>query len=145
MEAVAATASVTGILAFVGHSIDGIVKLKEFYASLSSISKTVERFLHDINALLHTLQGVQSLLGRLPEDKTDVNLIALDIQVEACSNDLNRWLGTAKIARSASNKGGRTWFRKFWMTVNKHEVKDIRSEIGKHRQALEVSLTLIGR
>ena len=145
MEVVAATASVAGILTVVGQGIESIIKLREFYAALSEGSRTIEKFLKDINNLLQTLHGIRDLLKKWPQEKTDVNIAALSVQVEECSKDLFNWLDTAKAMRPASGKGGKAWFKKFWIAANKNRVKDIRTEIGRHVQTLNVSLALIGR
>ncbi|KAG8525675.1 uncharacterized protein KY384_000435 [Bacidia gigantensis] len=145
MEVVAATASVAGILTVVGNGIESIIKLKEFYAALVAGSRTIEKFLKDINDLLQTLHGIRELLNKWPKEKTDVNIAALSVQVEECSKDLFNWLDTAKAMRPASSKGGMAWFKKFWIATNKNKVNDIRTEIGRHKQTLNISLTLIGR
>lgn len=145
MEAVAATAGVAGILTLVGQSIEGIINLRDFYSKLSSASRTVDRFIHDINALLHTLYGTESLLSKWPKDQTDVSITSLHIQLEECSKDLSQWLATAQAMRPATSRGGKSWFKNFWNAVNKSAVKDIRADISRHRQAINTSLALIGR
>lgn len=145
MEAVAATASVVGILTFVAQSIESIIRLRDFYSKLSSSSRTVDRFLHDISALLHTLYGTENLLSKWPKYQTDVNITSLHIQLEECSKDLSQWLATAQAMRSGTSRGGKSWFKNFWNAVNKSTVKDIRADISRHRHAINTSLALIGR
>ena len=145
METLAATASIAGILSLVGQSIEGLKKLKDFYSLLSSASRTVYRFLHDINTLLKTLQNIENLLSMWPPEKKDVNITSLSIQLEECSKNIGIWLETASRMRLATDKGGKAWFKRFWVAVNDDAVKDIKLEIDRHRHALNISLAVIGR
>ena len=145
MEGVAAAASVAGILTLVSQSISGLVKLKGFYARLETASRTVDNFIQDINSLLQALNGVERILARWPDESADVHIASLHVQVEACFTDIFDWLKTARDMRPASNKGGKAWFKRFWIAASKDEVNDIRLEISRHRHALNTSLALIGR
>lgn len=145
MEGVAAAASVTAILALAGQSIDGIKKLRDFFSDIGSASKTVDIFLHDINGLLEILQHVADLLAKIPEGHTGSNVASLHIELEDCSNDVFGWLEIARGLRPGSDKGGKMWFKSFWLAVNKNSVQDIRKEMGRHRRAIGLGLSVIGR
>ena len=145
MESAAAAASVAGILALVGQTIDGLEKLKEFHARLTTASKTVDNFLQDIKSLLQALHGIEEILADWPGEKANVHTASLRVQVEACSKDTFDWLKKAQELRVGTNKGGKAWFKKFWIATSKNKVKDIRLEISRHRNALNTSLALIGR
>ena len=145
MESLAVAASIAGILSLAGQSIEGVRKLKDFYSRLSFASRTVDRFLYDINTLLQTLESIERLLSKWPLEKEDVNITSLSIQVEECFKDITTWLETASRMRRGTDKGGKAWFKRFWVAVNDSTVKDIISEITRHRLALNVSLAIIGR
>lgn len=145
MEAVAAAASVAGILTLVGQSISGLVELKRFYASLETASRTVDKFIQDINSLLRSLHGIDEILAKCPRGTADVHIASLRVQVEECSKDVFDWLRTARDMRPATNEGSRAWFKKFRFAASKGEVIDIELEISRHRHALNTSLALIGR
>lgn len=145
MEGVAAAASIAGILALVGQTIDGLEKLKEFYAKLATASRTVDRFLQEINSLLRALNGIEEILAKLPDGKADIHAASLRVQVEACSTDTFDWLKKAQELRPSTNKGGKAWFKSFWIVAGKDKVDDIRTELSRHRHALNTSLALIGR
>lgn len=146
MEVVGAAASVAGILTLVSQSIKGLlVKLKGFYAKLATASRTVDQFLQEFNSLLEALNGVEQILSRWPNGSADVHIASLHVQVEACSKDIFDWLRTARNMRPPTNKGGKAWFKRFWVAASNNEVKDIRFEISQHRHALNTSLALIGR
>ena len=145
MDGVTAAASVAGILTLVGQSIQGIKMLREFFSDIGSASKTADVFLRDINGLLKVLQQVADLLAKTPEDHTESNVASLQIELEDCSNDVFGWLDTARKLRPGSGKGGKQWFKCFWLAVNKKSVQDIREEISRHQQAISLGLSVLGR
>ena len=65
MEALAAGASIAGLLGLAGQCITGAQKLQRLYRHVASASKTAAAFLKDINSLLKTLDDVQELLKKI--------------------------------------------------------------------------------
>ncbi len=145
MEAVAAAASIAGIVTVVGQSIDGLIKFSDFFSDFSSASKTISRLLDDINSLIQVLRDIGDVLERAEARRSDQNFALLDIKLEDCAKDVQIWLATARILRPASNTGGKAWLKKFRLAVNNTAIQTIRGEIGKHNQTLCLSLAVFGR
>ena len=145
MEVVAAAASVAGIITLVFQSIDGLTRFKELFADASSASRTINRLLGDINSLIQTLENVRDVLEQFEAQKKEKNFASLDIKLADCSRDVHVWIATAKILRPSAEHGGKAWLKKFRLAVNSNGIQTIRDEIGRHRQALCLSLTVLGR
>ena len=147
MEAVAAAASIAGIITVVGQSIDGLIKFTDFFSDISSASKTISRLLDDINSLIRVLEDIGNVLERArARRRYQINLACLDIKLEDCAKDVQIWLATARLLRpGGSDGGGKAWLRKFRLAVKNTAIQTIREEIGKHKQTLSLSLAVFGR
>src|ERR1700679_3028894 len=98
MELAGAAASITGILAFAGQAIQGIQKLRNFFQSCAKASKSIDRFLRDLNALIQCLEEVKDIVAKLNNASgfvADSLLTSLEIQLEDCSKDVHLWVTKA--------------------------------------------------
>ena len=145
MEAIAAAASIAGIITLAAQAIEGLQKLHSFFADISTASKTVSRLLSDINSLITVLHNIDGVLHQVERQRENQNFAQLDIKVDDCSKDVKSWLETAKDLRSGGERGGRAWVRRARLAVKGEVVSRIRDEIGRHRQALCLSLAVFGR
>ena len=146
MEAVAAAASIAGIITVVGQSIDGLIKFSDFFSDVSSASKTITRLLNDINSLIQVLEDIRNVFEQARARRSGQNLAQLDIKLEDCAKDVQVWLATARLLRpGGSDSGGKAWLRKFRLAVNSTAIQTIRDEIGRHKQTLCLSLAVFGR
>lgn len=149
MEGVAAASSIIAILGLVGNSIQGLVKLQDFFEDVSSAPRAIERFLLELNSLLQVLHEVEKLLVTIstferPEG-LDVNIASLQVQLEKANKDAFKWLQKAKGLRPASEKGQKAWFKKTMVVFSKSSIQSIREEIRADKQMIEVNLTILGR
>lgn len=145
MEVVGAAVSIAGILTLVFQSIDGLNKFKELFSDASSASRTISRLLDDINSLIRVLEDVRDILEQFEAQKKGKNFASLDIKLADCSKDIKIWLSTARLLRPSGEHGGRAWLKKFRLAVNKDAIQTIRDEIGRHRQIICLSLSVLGR
>lgn len=145
MEVVAAAASIAGIITLAAQAIDGLQKLHAFFLDISSASKAVGRLLSDINSLISVLHNIDNVLGQAETQRRNQNFAQLDIKVEDCTKDVRSWLEIAKTLRSGDERGGRSWVRRARLAGKGEVVSRIRDEIGRHRQALCLSLAVFGR
>ena len=145
MEAIAAAASIAGIITLAAQAVEGLQTLHLFFAEISTASKTVSRLLSDINSLITVLHNIDGVLHQVERQRKNQNFAQLDIKVEDCSKDVKVWLETAKELRSGGEKGGRAWVRRAKLAVKGEVVDRIREEIGRHMQALCLSLAVFGR
>lgn len=145
MEAIAAAASIAGIITVAAQAIDGLQTLHNFFTDISSASKTVSRLLSDINSLIAVLHNIDNVLHQVERQREDQNFAQLDIKVDDCTKDVKIWLETAKDLRPAGDKGGRAWVRRARLAAKGEVVGRIREEIGRHKQALCLSLAVFGR
>jgi hypothetical protein len=145
MEGVAAAASIAGIITLAAQAIDGLQKLHSFFIDISTASKTISRLLSDINSLISILHNIDNVLDQAETQRQNQNFASLDIKVDDCTRDVKSWLETAKALRSGGEKGARTWVRRARLAGKVEVVARIREEIGRHRQALGLSLAVFGR
>lgn len=110
---VTAVSSVAGILSLLGENLHGTMKLRDFFSDMTSASRTIARFLYDIDSLIQTIQAVNDLVARLPEDCKDSYILDLHIQLENYSKDVSRWVTISARLRPDSDVGLKMWFKKF--------------------------------
>ena len=145
MEAIAAAASIAGIITLAAQAIDGLQKLHIFFTDVSTASRTVARLLSDINSLIGVLHNIDTVLNQAEAQSRNQNFAQLDIKLEDCAKDVVIWLTTAKALRPGGDKGGRAWMRRAKLAGKGEIISRIREEIGRHRQALCLSLAVFGR
>lgn len=145
MEGVAAAASIAGIITLAAQAIDGLQRLHSFFIDISTASKTISRLLSDINSLISILHNIDNVLNQAETQRQNQNFASLDIKVDDCTRDVKAWLEMAKTLRSGGEKGARTWVRRARLVGKVEAVTRIREEIGRHRQALCLSLAVFGR
>jgi hypothetical protein len=153
MDGLAAASSVAGVLSLAGYTIDGIVRLHDFFKDVSSASRTIEIFLKSINSLIKLMEDVKTLLESLAERGTlpgvdigeGMKIAALQIQLEDCSKDVYIWLNLARQHHPGFCTGSRAGFRKFWVAVKKTSVRGIIEDIREHRHGILASLSVLGR
>lgn len=149
MEALAATSSVAGLLSLAGQCISGAQNLCSLYRDITAISRTVESFMKDVNGLLRTLEDVKILLEKIELQAAwladEVSLTSLKLQLEDCDRDIGLWLRTAQSTKPTGGKGSRTWFRKFWMAMDKEPRNNVRTDMQKRQIEVAVALSTLGR
>ncbi|KAG8531405.1 uncharacterized protein KY384_003034 [Bacidia gigantensis] len=145
MEAVAAAASIAGIITLVLQSVDGLIKFKEIMSDSAFASKQINGLLGDINSLIQVLNNVRDVLEQFEAQKKNKNFAQLDIKLADCSKDIHVWLSTAKLLRPSSESGGKALLKKFRLAMNKDAIQAIKTEINRHRQVMLLSLAILGR
>jgi hypothetical protein len=149
MEGLATASSVAGVLSLAGQTIDGIVKLQEFFKSVKGATRTIETFMRDINMLIKTIEDVKSMLSKISEaltkERTDLRIIALKFQLQDCSKDIYDWLKLAQEHHPGFSTGTKAGFKKFWVAANKAGVLGISQEVKEHRNSIVASLSVLGR
>ncbi|KAH8659379.1 hypothetical protein BGZ60DRAFT_415138 [Tricladium varicosporioides] len=147
MEVVSAVASIAGIAGFAGQAIGGLSKLSNFFEDCRNVSKTADRFLRDVSALGKALKDVETFLAQaqtLSGAFHSTDLASLNINVEDCSKDVQRWVKEAE-GLVFSLGSSKSWFKKFLAAVRKQSIRDIFDEIGNHRSSIMLSLSATGR
>ena len=145
MEVVAAAASVAGILGFLGESLDGTKKLRNFFIEISVASTVIDQFLKDIDSLLQAMHSIKSLVEKLPSDFWNDVVASLQMQLKDYTKDVSLWLQVATALRPDLEKGAKSWMRKTWVALNSKSVNDMRKELDRHKQAFTLSLSILGR
>jgi hypothetical protein len=155
MEGLAAASSISAVVSLAGQTIDGIIKLHSFFKDVKGASRTIEKFLRDINLLINTIEDVRHLLTNVsgdqqPEDEAQVEIpgfrvAALEIQMQDCSIDNYEWLKIVQEHHPEFSSGTKASFKKFWVAVNKAGMQGISQEIRDHRNNIVASLVVLGR
>ena len=145
MEVVAAISSVAGILSLLGETLDKTRKLRDFFLDVSSASITVSNFLSTINWLLHVIDSIKRLVEKLPRNFCGFEVVDLEIQLEDYTEDVLRWLKSAKALRLTLTSGLKMWLERTRIGINIKTVEGMRKEADRHIQAFNLQLSLIGR
>jgi hypothetical protein len=150
MEVLGAIASVAGILGFTGQALDGSLKLRVFFAECAKASRSIARFLNELNSLIQTLEDVKDILRSLEKDvaKDDLAgsiLVSLQIQLDDCSKEVYDWVNKASALHPETSSGTKQSFKKFLVAVKKPDRDEICGVISKHRQNITTKLSVIGR
>lgn len=150
MEAIAAAASIFQILQVAGQALDSTVKLRAFFKDCASSSKTIDRFLRDLNSLIHPLEDVKGIVAPL-EVATPASfdcktiLSSLQIQLEDCSKDVYDWIRIASEQHPKFAPVSKATFKKFLVATNKESIVGIFKEIAGHKGNITLKLSIIGR
>jgi hypothetical protein len=148
MEVVAAVSSIAGILGFAGQTITGIIRLNDFFQDCRSASKTIDQFLRELDTLKQTIEQVHGLTSKLDDrggSALQGTLASLQIQLEDCNIDIDRWVEEAKKSLSFFGRRVKSAFKKFLVAVNKKSIKGIFTEIRIYRENISLKLSIIGR
>ena len=151
MDPVSAAASIVGILGFAGTALNAIRKLKDFCHEFSQ--DATKDFLHDLEVTAKVLTDVQMLFERAQwanqTAHTEYRAEALSIQVDDCSRDLTKWLGTA--LRIKKERGGRKqsikmhFFNSFLTAISNSSRTSARNRLRWHQENINTTLSLFGR
>jgi hypothetical protein len=149
MEAVAAIASIAGILSLAGQAVNGIIILRGFFQSCSSESHSIEKFLKRLNELIQILEHARDLMTKLKTAPSKIVpesiLASLQFQLDDCNKDVYSWLAMAKASLPASNTGTKVAFKKFLVALERQRITDIYMEISVHKDNIMTKLSVIGR
>ena len=147
MEVVAAVASVAGILSLLGESLDGTKKLRWFFSDMKSAPIIISDCLNDIDSLLTTIHFIREVITRLPLDVKDDPIARLQTQLKEYVTNIPRWLKTLRTHHPASDSGLNSWVwvKKVWVALDINSVKEIRTELCRHKQDLVLNLSILGR
>lgn len=128
MEAVAAIASIAGIISLVAQTLESIIKLRGFYNDCSEASSSVSRFLKVLNGLMKIHEDVRDLVKKFEASSAvDANniLASLQIQIDDCGEDVGIWLERATACHPLFGSGTRSSFRKFIAALKDNKTVDI--------------------
>jgi hypothetical protein len=152
MDAASAIASVTGIVGYAGQAIDGILKLRRLFKDCAGASKSVARWLSDLNLLLQTLENVKDIVAKLdglPHGPTQQGsrhiLPSLRIQIEDCSTDVHAWVTKAGRAHPDFSSGTKRSFNRLIEAINKEDKVEAYRMLSRHQENISTKLSLIGR
>ncbi|KAH8891264.1 hypothetical protein GQ53DRAFT_866126 [Thozetella sp. PMI_491] len=152
MEAVGVAASLVGIVAFVGQSIDGLGKLKAFFDDVKKAKKKISALLSDIDELQDMLLRVQRLGEVFNQDAANSlpasslpDFSALQMNVEACGEDILIWVKAAQELDLGSAIGLRAFFQRARVAAEKALFEEFGRKIASHRQRIGLSLSVLGR
>jgi hypothetical protein len=152
MDAASAIASVTGIVGFAGQAIDGILKLRRLFKDSPGASKSVARWLSDLNLLLQTLENVKDIVSKfdgLPHGPTQQGsrhiLPSLRIQIDDCSTDVHAWVTKAERAHPDFSSGTKRSFKRLIEAINKEDKVEAYRMLSRHQENISTKLSLIGR
>ncbi|TPX06762.1 uncharacterized protein E0L32_002258 [Thyridium curvatum] len=144
-------AGFTGILGFVGQSLNGLVKLREFFVQVKRAPKKVADLLQDIEELHATLNDVRQLAGLFSDDdipsagakRPDIS--SLLANVRSCTEDIVEWAQVAEDLDPGSLTGLRSFFRRAKVAAEKTLFEEFGKRITNHQHKIGLSLSILGR
>lgn len=146
---IASVAGAVGILAIVGQSIDGILKLKRFFHEIQAAPKTVSNFLGDLESLQGTLVAIRGLIEKIPEewlvDDKEITVDVLASQAEKCRDDIKVWENDAARLNVRSGKALEAFFKKLRVAGDASTFSEFHRKVASHQQGIQISLDVLGR
>lgn len=170
MEAVAAAASVAGILSLTIHGIQTINSLCSLYNHCTD--EVTQTFIHELTVSARILTDVKNLCDKVEHtdsrSRNEIRLATLRIQVEDCTADLELWLRTARRIDDRATRLNRNKFiRKLGSThdaprrqivtlinavlktsmtvVTKSARVAVQDSFRKHQYNVQIALSMLGR
>jgi len=152
MEGVAVASSFAGILAFVGQSLNGILKLRAFFKDISSAPRRINDLLKEMDDLRDVMTQIQqfvNLLERTPEEKLKgthaIHTIVLKAHVQSCADDIEAWVSFTEKLDPRTEKGVRAFFRNVKVVADKTGFEEFGKKISGHEQRIGITLSVLGR
>ena len=151
MEAVGAAASIAGLLGLVGHTIDGLVKLRRFFHFAKDAPAKLKDLIEDITTLRGTLDHTERVLRELEDEylyPTHLHGELLDeliATITLCERDVSAWDKVARSSNTGNWKGVKAFFRKAKLAANKDWFDELREKIAGHERRVSLSLSVLGR
>ena len=149
-EIVGAIAAFTGVIGFVGQSIDGIVKLRQFFRNAHSSPKRIRQLLHDFNDLLVCLEKVRSLLIHLQnaasKDPTMLELRELrdvEQEIRKCKKDIETWVQIAEYHDLRSKSGIHGFFNRLRIAASQDEIVEFQSRVTFHTSKMGMHVSIL--
>ena len=138
MEAVAAAASLAGLITLVGQGLKGVVQLKEFFSNCSSTQLSAAHLGREVDSLHSVLKDVAEFLSKAPKECQDLCVGSLETQVSECSKDVSKWLEFISPRRDHSTEEGRiSFYHRFRSVFNHKKIQE--SPSGKRLQPLRAT------
>jgi hypothetical protein len=150
MEVVGVVASFTGILAFTGQAIEGVLQLRRFFKDITLAPRRTGELLRDLEGLGKTLSEIEELVvtlqgcGSMEAGAAATGQI-LKTHLTSCADDVTMWVGVTRRADPRSEKGLKAFFRKVKIVADKSGFEEFGRKISSHQQRLGISLSVLGR
>lgn len=151
MEAIGAAASIASLLGLVGHSIDGLVKLRQFLDSTRHAKKKVKDLLQEISVLNSTLGQVQTMLRRIhdsphePARDLTAPLDELLNHIGLCKKDACEWATMAEGLDPGRWTGLKAFLRNIKVATRESLFGEFQNRISGHQRQISLSLSILGR
>lgn len=134
VTSVVGVAGVVGKLAFVGHAVYNILKLKECVHGVSTASVSVKCVFEALDSLESALISTSDLLKRTPEQwlvgAEARNANRLTPQVANCRAKTGEWVKEVPIHQNNSSKSIRSFFRKLHDASDKSPYSQFHQKVG---------------
>jgi hypothetical protein len=129
MEAIAAVSNVASIISLAVNAVNGTITLRGFFKDYASASKSVDRFLCELNSLIQTLKDVTDIVLKLDNMSS--------FEEKAILHSCYRWKGNYGIVKRMCMVGFalgvslvlgrflgvRLCSRSFWLLSTKRELR----------------------
>jgi hypothetical protein len=146
---IASVAGAVGILAIVGQSIDGILKLKKLFDGIHAAPKTVSNFMRELDSLQGILVAIKELIERIPKEwlmgDEAISVDVLASQVEKCRDDIKVWENDAAKLNVKSSRALDAFFQKLRVVGDASAFSEFHRKVASHQQGIQLSLDILGR
>ena len=170
MDAVAAAASIAGILSLTLQGIQAINTLRSFYNHCTD--EAAQDFIHELGVSGRILTDVKHLCEKIKQTdgrfRNEIRLASLQVQIEDCTADLQLWLRTArKIDQRTNRLNENKFFKKVestsifprrqivtlinavyktsMMVVTKQVRCAVQERFQQHQKNVQIALSMLGR
>jgi hypothetical protein len=148
MDAVAAIASVVGILSFAGQALQGLMVLEGFLKDASQSQQKMAKLLRELGGLKAALEQITSLMGLIKDrnqqnridDRTMQEMISplekLHAAIEQCHKEVDDWVSKLSGGSPRSNKGFGSLLKRLQFAFAKEDFNTLWREVSSQRQVL---------
>ncbi|KAI1391547.1 uncharacterized protein F4822DRAFT_189004 [Hypoxylon trugodes] len=150
MEIVASAASVTGILAFAGQALSGLLALKEFLEAIKYAPEETKALLDNIRGLHKVLDGSRDLISQCANNSHPAlqsALSQLSASIQNCSFEIGCWYREPKL-QQMQTIGVNRWkvmVQRVSQAGNKELWQRLSRRVSAQRDRLILDLSLLGR
>lgn len=148
MEIAASVASVTGILAFAGQALSGLMALKEFVEAVKHAPEERDELLDDIQALHRIIDASTDLISQCtnnPHPPLQGALTQLSGSIQTCSVQIDCWRCEPKLQQNAGLSNWRGLLQRINHAGNKEMWQSLSRKVSAQRERISLELSFLGR
>jgi hypothetical protein len=150
MEIVAFSATVTGILAFAGQALKGVLALKSLAESVRNAPKDMEIIIGDIDSLLQVLEASRNIISSYDttlrfDPRLQKSLVQLGDIIQSCGKEAVAWRDHEALRYHGARRGWKMLLSLTLHEGHKDSLAQLSRRISAQTDKLSLGHSLLGR